>query len=65
MPDEVLFKVEPVAVDIPINDMPGPSRFKSRCQKCGQVVRDKKEVMINGKTVCRPCAYGTYYRALN
>jgi formylmethanofuran dehydrogenase subunit E len=65
MPDEVLFKVEPVAVDIPINDMPGPSRFKCRCQKCGQVVRDKKEVMINGKTVCRPCAYGTYYRALN
>jgi formylmethanofuran dehydrogenase subunit E len=65
MPDEVLFKVEPVAVDVPINDLPGPSRFKCRCEKCGQVVRDKKEIMINGKTLCRPCAYGTYYRSLN
>jgi formylmethanofuran dehydrogenase subunit E len=62
MPDEVLFKVAPVVVDIPVNDMPGPSRFKSQCQKCGQVVRDKKEVLLGGKVLCRPCAYGTYYK---
>ncbi len=65
MPDEVLFEVEPVVVDVPINDMPGPSRFKCQCEKCGQVVRDKKEVCISGKILCRPCAYGTYYRSLN
>lgn len=62
MPIEVLFKVEPVIVDIPVHDMPGPSRFKTQCQKCGQVVRDKKEVLLSGKVLCRPCAYGTYYR---
>lgn len=62
MPNEVLFKVEPVIVDIPAHDMPGPSRFKTQCQKCGQVVRDKKEVLLSGKVLCRPCAYGTYYK---
>ncbi|MGD8844390.1 MAG: FmdE family protein [Desulfobacteraceae bacterium] len=62
MPNEVLFEVEQVSVDIPINDLPGPSRFKCQCEKCGQVVRDKKEVLISGTILCRPCAYGTYYR---
>ncbi len=62
MPEEVLFKVTPVIVDVPVHDMPGPSRFKAQCQQCGQVVRDKKEVLIDGRVLCRPCAYGSYYR---
>lgn len=62
MPEEVLFKVAPVFVEVPVNDMPGPSRFKAQCQQCGQVVRDKKEVLIDGRVLCRPCAYGSYYR---
>ena len=62
MPDEVLFKVAPVIVDVPVHDMPGPSRFKTQCEQCGQVVRDKKEVLINGRVLCRPCVYGSYYR---
>ncbi len=62
MPDEVLFSAEPVIVEVPVHDMPGPSRFKAECEKCGQVVRDKKEVLLNGRVLCRPCAYGTYYR---
>jgi formylmethanofuran dehydrogenase subunit E len=62
MPIEVLFDKEPVSVNVPIHDMPGPSRFKTTCQRCGAVVRDKKEVFLNGKILCRPCAYGTYYR---
>ena len=64
MPDEDLFTVMPVQVDVPIHDMPGPSRFKVRCDACGAMVRDKKEVLINDRVLCRPCAYGTYYRPL-
>ena len=62
MPDDALFRVQPVVVEVPVNDMPGPSRFKIRCQNCGQMVRDKKEVLKGGKVLCKPCAYGTYYR---
>jgi formylmethanofuran dehydrogenase subunit E len=61
MPDQILFDVEPVVVNVPAHDMPGPSRFKCHCEKCGQVVRDKKEVLLGDKVLCKPCAYGTYY----
>jgi len=64
MPDEDLFTVMPVQVEVPFHDMPGPSRFKVRCDACGAMVRDKKEVLINDRVLCRPCAHGTYYRPL-
>lgn len=57
-----LFSIQAVKVDVPVNDMPGPTRFKAVCRNCGQVVRDKKEVLKNNKILCRPCALGTYYR---
>jgi formylmethanofuran dehydrogenase subunit E len=41
--------------------MPGPTKFKAVCQKCGQVVRDRREVMKNNRILCRPCALGTYF----
>lgn len=63
MPVEVLFDIKPVVLTVPIQDLPGPSRYKRMCQRCGVVVRDKKEVCLNGETLCRPCAFGTYYRS--
>ncbi|CCK82518.1 FmdE family protein [Desulfobacula toluolica] len=59
-----LFSIEEVQVAINACDMPGPTRFKAVCQKCGQVVRDKREVMKNNQILCRPCALGTYYQAI-
>ncbi len=64
MPLEELFIVEEVKVEIPIYEMPGPTRFKAICQLCKTVVRDKKEVYKNGQILCRPCAFGTYHRPL-
>ena len=64
MPDDVLFTVMPVWVDVPVHDMPGPSQFKVRCASCGAMVRDKKEVLVGSRALCRPCACGTYYRPL-
>ncbi len=61
MPNDQLFKVEAVDVTIPIHDMPGPTGFKATCQSCGTVVRDKREVLKNGKVLCRSCAFGAYY----
>jgi len=64
MPDEVLFTVTPVRVNVPVHDMPGPSRFKVRCEACGTMVRDKKEVLLNDRVLCRSCAYGSFYQEL-
>lgn len=62
MPAELLFSIEPVTVDVPLHDLPGPSRFKVACDRCGVIVRDKKEVYLGGRVLCRPCAHGTYFR---
>jgi formylmethanofuran dehydrogenase subunit E len=61
---EELFTVEEVVVEVPPADLPGPSRHKAACQRCGMVVRDNREVAQNGQILCRPCAFGTYYRPL-
>ncbi len=61
---EDLFDIQEVKVDVPACDMPGPTRFKQTCEICGQVVRDKKEVLKNNKIQCRPCALGTYYQEI-
>lgn len=61
MPDEELFDVMNVHVDIKDEDMPGKPLRRIRCEKCGEHVQDMREVHINGKAVCRPCADGGYY----
>lgn len=61
MPDAVLFRVQEVKVDLTPFDLPGPTRRKAVCGKCGQVVRDNREVRQNGAIYCRPCALGAYF----
>ncbi len=61
MPDKILFRVHRVRVDVSEFDLPGPTRRKAVCARCGQVVRDNKEVVVQGQTLCRPCAWGAYY----
>jgi formylmethanofuran dehydrogenase subunit E len=61
MPDSVLFRVQQVKVKIDDCDLPGPTRYKVVCSRCGQVVRDRREVIKHGAILCRPCAEGTYF----
>ena len=61
MPDSVLFRVQEVSVKIDDCDLPGPTRFRARCNRCGQVVRDQREVIENDQVLCKPCAQETYF----
>jgi formylmethanofuran dehydrogenase subunit E len=61
MPDSVLFRVQQVEVVFSEFDLPGPTRRKVSCSRCGQIVRDHREVVVNGANLCRPCAHGAYY----
>jgi formylmethanofuran dehydrogenase subunit E len=61
MPESVLFRVQAVRVRLSPEDLPGPSRRKVACARCGQVVRDGREVVRDGKPLCRPCAEGVYF----
>jgi formylmethanofuran dehydrogenase subunit E len=61
MPDSVLFRVQKVRVDMSEYDLPGPTRKKVTCSRCGQVVRDNREVVQHGHILCKPCAQGVYF----
>jgi formylmethanofuran dehydrogenase subunit E len=62
MKDEDLFRIEPVEVCLSETELPGPPRKKAVCEKCGQVVRDGRETVVNGKTFCRPCRGEGYFK---
>ena len=61
MPDSVLFRVQQVKVKINDCDLPGPTRYKTACSRCGQVVRDQREVIQDGAVLCKPCAHESYF----
>jgi len=61
MPDSVLFRVQKVRVKINDGDLPGPTRFKSVCNRCGQIVRDGREVRQDNQVYCKPCTEACYF----
>jgi formylmethanofuran dehydrogenase subunit E len=65
MPEEELFRVEAVSVDIPKENLPGRPLRRVKCEKCSDWVQDKRDVLVDGKVLCRSCANGRYYKLLN
>ncbi len=61
MPDSVLFRVQKVHVPVREVDLPGPTRQKVACTRCGQVVRDGRQMEQNGQLLCKPCAGNAYF----
>lgn len=61
MPDEELFDVMEVTVNVAPQDMPGRPMRRVQCDLCGEHVQDMREVEIDGKILCRPCAGSGYY----
>ncbi len=62
MPDSVLFRVQEVRITIRESDLPGPTRSKVACGRCGQVVRDHREILVEGTPLCAHCAGNSYFR---
>jgi formylmethanofuran dehydrogenase subunit E len=61
MPDCVLFRVQTVRVKLNEFDLPGPTRRKVTCSRCGQIIRDGRERFENGEPVCGPCTANAYF----
>lgn len=61
-PDDVLFDVQEVTVNIPEGELPGRPVRTVTCAGCGERVMDMRDVLIDGKFYCIPCAEKhTYY----
>lgn len=61
MPENELFIFQNVKVDIPANDK---EKYKVQCEICGETVNGRKEMVKDGKIVCKSCGEGiSYYHA--
>jgi formylmethanofuran dehydrogenase subunit E len=61
LPDEKLLTIEAVAVSLPPQDMPGKPIRVVKCDVCGERVMDMREEVVDGRTLCRPCARDKRY----
>jgi formylmethanofuran dehydrogenase subunit E len=64
MPDSLLFDVQQVEVDLPETDMPGPPKRHIVCERCGQMIRDGKEIEREQDIICRPCSEESYFKVI-
>ena len=59
--DEVLFSKQWVKVEILPEDLPGFKGPRIVCAQCGEGINFKREVLKDGRTLCRGCAGERYY----
>ena len=64
MSDEELFESQWVRVRIGPEDLPGYKAPRVVCAQCGEGINFKREVMRDGRPLCRACAGERYYEPL-
>ena len=63
IPEGELLETREVFVTLKPEDLPGSPVNVIACEECGEQVLDMREVVRNGRTLCKPCAgQGSYYR---
>lgn len=63
LPDDELFVTVWCTVPVPPEDLPGFKGPRVVCAACAEGINFKREVVVDGRTLCRACAGQRYYRA--
>jgi formylmethanofuran dehydrogenase subunit E len=58
MPEDALFSVKPVAIEVSAQEMPGYRGKRVQCAECGEGINFDREVDLGGRTLCIPCSQG-------
>jgi formylmethanofuran dehydrogenase subunit E len=61
LPDDELFTQAWVRVELPAEEMPGYKGERIVCAQCGEGINFRREVLRDGRTLCRACAGEPYY----
>ena len=64
MAEDDLFTKQWVKVELPAEEFPGYKGERIVCAECGEGINFRREVLRNGRVLCRACAGDRYYRAL-
>jgi formylmethanofuran dehydrogenase subunit E len=61
MPDDQLFVVEQVQLTMRLEAILSRPEARARCEICGEEIFNEREVISNGRVLCRACAGEAYY----
>ena len=61
MPAEDLLSIRPVQLNTPIEQIIGCAGVKVICESCGEEIMNGREIVRDGKVLCKSCAGTSYY----
>lgn len=61
MPDEELFLIQPVQLKTSIEDIVSRPGIRTTCQECGEEIMNEREVVQDGRVLCKACSGQSYY----
>lgn len=62
MPEEVMFRIQPVRLNMPVAKIVSRPGLRVNCEVCGEEIMNEREVRVNGMTLCQSCANRSYYQ---
>lgn len=62
--DDEIIGWQEVEIKLPPEDLPGKPIGTVNCQECGDDIMDRREVLVDGRTLCKACAGQAYYRPI-
>jgi formylmethanofuran dehydrogenase subunit E len=64
MAEDDLFTKQWVKVELPAEDFPGYKGDRMVCAECGEGINFRREVLRDGRVLCRACSGERYYEAI-
>lgn len=64
MPVEQLLVASRVVLRTPVAVLVSRAGARALCDACGEEIINEREVVVQGRTLCRGCAHGNYYRTV-
>jgi formylmethanofuran dehydrogenase subunit E len=64
MPEDDLFTQQWVKVELAAEELPGYKGERIVCAECGEGISFRREVVRDGRVLCRSCAGERYYEPL-
>jgi formylmethanofuran dehydrogenase subunit E len=62
IPDPLLLEWQPVALTTPVHTLVGADGMRVNCGRCGEEIINGRELVREGRLLCRSCAGHSYYR---
>jgi len=62
MPDAELLSIQEVRLNVPVEELVSRPGVRTQCDQCGEEIINEREVIREGRILCRACAGGAYYQ---